>query len=133
MRRKQANIYFYFPYCDKIHQIQDSDIFLLKFQIPDKNNLFETLFSGYECIIYLYLVRLRRTNIFNICILLAVWIWIYLIFVFGKIFFTSRKNFSCTCINIDMHQNLIHLIGNGVLKSLHCIYSILVFGQVPKN
>ena len=36
-------MYFYASYSDKIHQIHDSDIFLLKIMIPDKDNLFATL------------------------------------------------------------------------------------------
>ena len=43
--RKQAYVYFYASYCDKIPQIHDSDIFQSKIQIPDKNNLFATLIT----------------------------------------------------------------------------------------
>ena len=45
MSRKQAYIYFYASYCDKINQIYDSDIFQLKIGIPDMNILFATLVS----------------------------------------------------------------------------------------
>ena len=43
MSRKQAYVYFYASYCDKTHQIHDSDTFQLRNQIPDINNLFATL------------------------------------------------------------------------------------------
>ena len=44
MSKKQAYVYFYASYFDKIHQIYDSDIFQLKIGISDKNNLFASLF-----------------------------------------------------------------------------------------
>ena len=46
-----------------------------------------TQFSGYEYIRYLYSALLQTTNIFDICIRSIVRIWIYSIFVFGKIFY----------------------------------------------
>ena len=46
MSRKQAYVYFYASYCDKTHQIHDSDIFQLRNRIPDINNLFATLLGG---------------------------------------------------------------------------------------
>ena len=45
MSRKQAYVYFYASYCDKINQILALDILWLKIRIPDKNNLFATLIS----------------------------------------------------------------------------------------
>ena len=46
MSRKQAHAYFYASYCGKSHQIHKSDTFRLKIMIPDKNNLFATLFQN---------------------------------------------------------------------------------------
>ena len=43
MSKKQAYVYFYASYFDKIHQIYDSDIFQFKIHIADKNYLFATL------------------------------------------------------------------------------------------
>ena len=50
MSRKQAYISFFASYCCKIHEIIDPDIFQIKIRIPDKNNLFATL---WECVEWL--------------------------------------------------------------------------------
>ena len=64
-------------------------------------------FAATKYIHYSYSIRLRTTNIFDIQIRSAVLIWIYLIFMFGKIFLryvliyvpcpTSSKNSSLIC------------------------------------
>ena len=43
MSKNQAYVHFYASYYYNIHQLHDSDIYLLKIGIPDKNNLFATL------------------------------------------------------------------------------------------
>ena len=62
---RNAKYSFYATYYYKIHQMHDSDIFLLKIGIPDKNDLFATLPGGaglniYSCI---DLLILQHSNI----------------------------------------------------------------------
>ena len=63
MSKKQACVYFYTSYCNKMHQIHNSDIFQYKIWIPDKKNLFATLFS-INAINSLNINQLMKMNIF---------------------------------------------------------------------
>ena len=96
---------------------------------------------GYEYIRYLYSASLITTNIFNICIQSAVWIWIYSMFIFGKIFHkyifiyiytgnidpqVSAKIWTKTCLKFTLWDR-------GFIKSLHFIYLIIIFSQLFEN
>ena len=108
---------------------------------------------------YSYSVLFWTTNIFDIPIWSSVGIWIYLIFLFGKILNKYALNYTQAAEILghlhNMNQNLfeIYFWGEGVIKSLYLyfwylhlaeflrmniifdiqIYLILVFGQVARH
>ena len=131
-----------------------SDIRIFEYWAPNiRYSNMNTQLSCCEYNRYSYSANLLKMNIFDIHIQSCYKQWLYSIFVFGpqseyeyiwysysvesfiNMFLSiDRQQKSLgTCLNMQQNSFIIYFMAEGGLKSLHFIYSILVFGQVSKN